>query len=107
MALLKTVTMQNVAWETTRVSMPSSIPNIVRNALARAMPVTTPGRAMGRMISRETVSRPKKRNRCSARAAIVPSTSAMAVATSATSTETTMAFRAPSLSQAATHHCVV
>ena len=53
------------------------MPNIVRNALASAMPVTTPGSAIGRMISSETVSRPKNRKRCSARAAIVPSTSAI------------------------------
>ena len=34
-------------------------------------------------------------------------TSAAAVATSATSTETTMAFRAPSFPRADSHHCVV
>ena len=57
-ALLKMVTMQKVAWETTRVKNPSRMPKMVRNALASAMPVTTPGSAIGRMISSETVSRP-------------------------------------------------
>ena len=52
------VTMQNVACETTRVKKPSRMPKMVRNALAMAMPVTTPGSAIGRMISSETVSRP-------------------------------------------------
>jgi hypothetical protein len=48
------------------------------------MPVMMPGSAIGRMISSEIASRPKKRVRGSAPAASVPSTSAMAVATSAT-----------------------
>ena len=34
---------------------------MVGNALASAMPVTMPGSAIGRMISSETASRPKKR----------------------------------------------
>ena len=62
---------------------------------------------MGRMMSSDTVSRPKKRNRCSASAAIVPSTSAITVAIRATSSDTTIALRAPSLSTAADHHFVV
>ena len=59
--LLNTVTMQNVACATTIVRKPRSQPNIVRNALLSAMPVTMPGSAIGRMISSETASRPKKR----------------------------------------------
>ena len=59
--LLKTVTMQNVACATTIVRKPRSSPNTVRKALLRAMPVTMPGSAIGRMISSETVSRPKNR----------------------------------------------
>ncbi len=106
-ALLNTVTTQKVAWETTSENRPSWMPKIVRNALARAIPVTTPGSAIGSTISRDTVSRPKNRKRWRASAAMVPSTSATAVAISATSTETTIALRAPGFSRAADHHCVV
>ena len=83
------------------------MPIMVVKKLASAMPVTTPGSAIGRMISSETVSRPKKRNRCSARAAMVPSTSATSVATMATCTDTQTASRAPWECQAACHHSVV
>jgi hypothetical protein len=58
MTLLTTVTMQNVACATTMVTKPSSQPNRVRNALLRAMPVTIPGSAIGRITSSDTVSRP-------------------------------------------------
>ncbi len=86
---------------------PSRMPNIVRNALASAMPVTTPGRAIGKMMSSDTASRPKNWKRCSARAAIVPRTSAMTVAMAATSRDTMIAERAPSDCTASDHHCVV
>ena len=59
------------------------------------MPVTMPGSAIGRMISSDTALRPKNRVRCSAIAARVPSTSAIAVASSATWTLTHSASRAP------------
>ncbi len=95
-ALLNTVTMQNVACDTISVKKPSLMPIIVVKTFASAMPVTMPGSAIGRMISSETESRPKNRNRCSARAAMVPSTSATSVATIATCTETHTASRAPS-----------
>ena len=86
---------------------PSSMPTIVVKKLASATPVTTPGSAIGKMISSETVSRPKNRNRCSASAAIVPSTSAISVATRATCTDTQTASRAPWDWKAAFHHSVV
>jgi hypothetical protein len=46
-----------------------------------------PGSAIGRTSSSETDSRPKKRKRWMANAAIEPNTSAIAVASSATSTD--------------------
>ena len=54
-----------------------------------------PGSAIGRMISSETVLRPKNRDRCRAIAAIVPRTSEIGVASSATCTLTHSAPRAP------------
>ena len=50
----------------------------------RAMPVTMPGRAIGRMKRSEIASRPKNFARASAAAASVPRSSASAVDTSAT-----------------------
>src|SRR3989442_12735375 len=46
----------------------------------RAMPVTMPGRANGRMRKNEIASRPKKRNRGRAKAASDPSSNAIDVA---------------------------
>ncbi len=57
--------MQNVAWPMMIVSRPKSMP-MVRNAVLRAIPVTMPGRAIGRMTRKEIVSRPKKRKRWTA-----------------------------------------
>ena len=99
--------MQNVAWAMTTVRKPRSIPSIVRNALLSAMPVTMPGRAIGRRISNETVWRPKKRVRRSASPASVPRTRAIAVASSATSTLVSSASRAPWLWAATFHQCRV
>ncbi len=79
----------------------------VRKAESKAMPVTMPGRASGRTISSEMDSRPKNRNRPTAKDTIVPSTSAMAVAPSAAFTEVHRAFRAPWFSHARAHHSVV
>ena len=47
-----------------------------------AIPVTIPGRAIGRMTRNEIVSRPKKRWRATAIEASVPRTRASAVASS-------------------------
>jgi hypothetical protein len=87
----------------TIVISPKSMPavwNVVRNAI----PVTTPGSAIGRMNRNEIVSRPKKVNRWMARAASDPSTSAIAVAPVAaisefTSARRTAAFAAASMNQ--------
>ena len=76
---------------------------MVRNALLSAMPVTMPGSAIGRMITSDTTLRPKKCVRCSASAAIVPSSSATRVARMATSMLVSSAARAPWLWAAAFH----
>ena len=51
--------MQNVAWAITTVHMLSETPRMVVNMLFRAMPVTMPGSAMGRITRRLMTSRPK------------------------------------------------
>src|SRR6478672_8493459 len=76
--------MQKVAWATITVKRERSMPNTWVKVLLSATPVTIPGRAIGRMTMKEIVSRPKKRWRATASEARVPSTSASAVATSAT-----------------------
>lgn len=104
------VTMQNVACPTITVNRPSWIPSgdsTVRKALLSAMPVTMPGSAIGRMTSSDTVSRPKNRYRCTANAAIVPSTHATAVAPRPALTEVHSADRTPPFCQARDHHSPV
>ena len=59
--LLKTTTMQNVAWPMMTVSRPSDTPSTCVNVAFSAMPVTMPGSAIGRTTRNETASRPKKR----------------------------------------------
>src|SRR5919202_500519 len=72
-----------------------------------AIPVTTPGRAIGSTSRNVIASRPKKRNRETAAAAAVPSTSATAVASPAAFSERTSAERASSFSHAAWNHSVL
>ena len=60
-ALLKTTTMQKVAWPTITVNSDRSMPSTCVKVAFSAMPVTMPGSASGRMIRNEIVSRPKKR----------------------------------------------
>ena len=67
------------------------------------MPVTIPGSAIGRMISRDTALRPKKRCRDNAIAAMVPSTRETTVAKVATRTLTHRASRAPCDEKARCH----
>ena len=63
-ALLKTTTMQNVAWPTMIVNRPAGMPSTgVRKPVitdCSARPVTMPGSAIGRMTSRLTAVLPKK-----------------------------------------------
>jgi hypothetical protein len=77
------------------------------NALFSAIPVTMPGKAIGKMTSREIVWRPKKVNRSTAKAAIVPSTSAIAVAPKPAFRLVIKASVAPWLPIARCHHSVV
>ena len=63
------------------------------------MPVMIPGRAIGRISKNDTDSRPKKRKRAIANAAIEPSTIAIAVVTAPTFSESSNAERASSLCQ--------
>ena len=70
----------------------------------RAIPVTMPGSAIGSSRSSETTSRPKKRLRCTAAAASVPSTSAMVVATVATRTDSHSAAQKSVRVSAFPHH---
>ena len=65
-----------------------------------AIPVTTPGSAIGRMNRKEIVSRPKNLNRWTASAASDPSTSAIAVAAVAAISEFTSARRTAALAAA-------
>ncbi len=108
--LLKTTTMQKVAWPTITVNRPRPTPSGARTvpkAELRAMPVTMPGSAMGRTTTKDTVSRPKKRCRATANAMSVPRTSAIAVAPRPAFTDTHRAPRAPELSRATDHQCRV
>jgi hypothetical protein len=68
--------------------------------LLRATPVTIPGRAIGRMTRKETVSRPKKRWRATAIEARVPSSRAIAVAATPALIEVRNASLAASFSKA-------
>lgn len=71
------------------------------------MPVTMPGSAIGSTMSRFTASLPRNENRSSAIAQTVPSTSAIAVARTATSTEVPTADQAPAFVAARPHHSSV
>ncbi len=57
----------------------NGIPRLLIVVLS-AMPVTMPGRAIGRTSANDSVSRPKKWKRCTASAASVPRISARTVA---------------------------
>src|SRR5437588_5611063 len=72
-----------------------------------AIPVTTPGSAIGSTSRKLTASRPKKRKRLTAAAAAVPSTSATTVASPPAFSESTSALRASSLCHAALNHLVL
>ncbi|MCY1556730.1 hypothetical protein D9M68_935050 [compost metagenome] len=84
--LLCTMTTQKVAWPTTMVQKPG-LTSMSLKAESRAMPVTMPGRAIGRISMVVNASLPKKRSRFRAAAVSVPSTIAMTVAIAATASE--------------------
>ncbi len=71
------------------------------------MPVMIPGRAIGSTSKNDTDSRPKKRNRSIANAAIEPSTSAIAVVAAPTFSERKNDERASGLCQATRNQCSV
>src|SRR5918995_1613559 len=99
--------MQKVAWPTTTVNRLRSTPSTCEKVELSAIPVTIPGRAIGRITRKEIVSRPKKRCRATASDARVPRTSATAVASSPTLTEVQKASRAPGLPKALSNHSSV
>src|SRR3954464_6471877 len=84
--------MQNVAWPMTIVVSEKLMLLKAKNEFS-AMPVMIPGSASGRISIRETASRPKKRKRCTAKAASDPSTSAMLVEISPARTDSHSASR--------------
>src|ERR1700761_1538701 len=99
--------MQKVAWPMITVIRLSGMFSTWVKVLERAMPVTTPGRAIGRITRKEIVSRPKKRLRATAIAAIVPSNRAIAVAATPAFSEVRKASLAPSLLNAWLNQWVV
>src|SRR3954471_15582177 len=103
--LLKTITMQNVAWPITIVQYERLIDQNWKNELS-AMPVMIPGSAIGRTSSSEIDSLPKKRKRCSANAAALPSTIAIVVATTAALIDSQNALRISWLCQVLENHFV-
>ncbi len=80
---------------------------VVLIAVRRAIPVMMPGSAIGRTSRNERLSLPKKRNRCTAKAAQLPSTRAISVAIDATFKEFTNAFRMLASPKASSNHLVV
>src|ERR671934_2070154 len=100
------MTMQNVAWPITIVQSDGWIELNEKNELS-AIPVTTPGSAIGKTSRKVTAFLPKKRNRETAAAAAVPSKSATPVAAPAALSERTSASRASGLSHAAVNHFVL
>src|SRR5437763_5260850 len=100
--------MQNVAWPITIVQSDGWMwwTGLFEKKELSAIPVTTPGSAIGRTSRKLIASRPKKRKRATAAAAAVPRTSATAVASPAAFSDSTSASRASVLCQAAWNHFV-
>src|SRR2546423_14165909 len=84
--------MQNVAWPMMIVSTEKLIPRLAKNEFS-AMPVMIPGSAIGSTRTNDTASRPKNRKRCTAKAAIEPSSSEIEVEISAARTDSQSASR--------------
>src|SRR5918912_2838694 len=101
--------MQNVAWPITIVQSVGLKwwTGLLAKKEFSAIPVTTPGSAIGRTSRKLIASRPKKRKRLTAAAAAVPRTSATVVATAAAFSESMSASRASVFSQASWNHLVV
>ena len=109
--LLKTTTMQKVAWPTMIVKRPALMPKTGLSTFWMtdwsAIPVTMPGSAIGRITSSEIELRPKNLYRVSASASRLASTRAIAVAPSPASTDVRRASRGPGALSATDHHLVV
>src|SRR4051794_33382978 len=103
------MTMQNVAWPITIVISPGSkwCTGLLLKNEFRAMPVTTPGNAMGRTSRNVIASRPKKAKRLIAAAAAVPRTIATSVASAPALSERTSASCASWLCHAVLNHFVL
>src|SRR5438876_3575231 len=97
--------MQNVAWPTMIVVSEKPTPLKLMNEFS-AMPVMIPGNAIGSTSKNEIASRPKKRKRCTAKAAIDPSVIAIAVAISPARTDSQKACRISALCQVEENHFV-
>src|SRR4051812_6935507 len=82
------------------------MPRLLIDVLS-AMPVTMPGSAIGSTSANDSVSRPKKRNRCTASAASDPRTSDRTVAPIPTCSDRIRALRSSGLENAAEYHEVV
>ena len=95
--------MQKVAWPMMIVHIDSVMLPKAKNELS-AMPVTMPGSARGSTRRNDTTSRPKKRNRCTAKAAADPSRSATPVAASPTFVDSHSAVRTSESCQATANH---
>src|SRR5690349_13631743 len=89
----------------TIVQIESATPANEKNELS-AIPVMIPGRAMGSSSRKFTESLPKNEKRWMAKEAIVPRTSATAVAASPTSTESRSEERRKSSCQATLNHFI-
>src|SRR5438093_7968946 len=101
--------MQNVEWPITIVQSDGErwkTGLFAKNEFS-ATPVMTPGSAIGRTRRNVIASRPKKRNRLTAAAAVVPSTSATSVAKAAAFSDRTSASRASVLCHAVPNHFVL
>src|ERR671931_1400597 len=95
--------MQKVAWPTTIVHSDRLSPLKAKKAF-RAMPVMSPGSASGSTTTNETASRPKKRKRCTAKAAAEPSSRARAVAASPALTDSSKELRTSGFRQVSENH---
>src|SRR5258708_37178387 len=97
--------MQKVACPTMIVVSEKLMPLKEMNEF-RAMPVMIPGSAIGSTSRNEIASRPKKRKRCTAKAAIEPSSTAIAVENSPARTDSHSACRISALCQVDENHRV-
>src|SRR5690348_6048225 len=96
--------MQNVVCPMTMVTVPSWMPVKEKNEFS-AIPVMMPGSASGSTSRNEMASRPKKANLCSAYAVAEPSSTASAVATRPTRSDSRNALRTWGSCQATENQC--